>query len=93
MPNKMKDSKIKDPFKGVKRKPVSPSKQIRTPSHGGKKMMGGGTMRKPMMAKSGKSIKIKGLTPAQKGSLKAGKGKKGVSLKAGFKKLRRGGKA
>ena len=89
----MKDSKIKDPFKGVKKKPVSPSKQIRTPSHGGKKMMGGGTMRKPMMAKSGKSIKIKGLTPAQKGSLKAGKGKKGVSLKAGFKKLRRGGKA
>ena len=50
-----------------------------------KKLMGGGTMRKPMMAKSGKSIKIKGLTPAQKGSLKAGKGKKGVSLKDGFK--------
>ena len=89
----MKNPKVKNPFKGVKKKPVSPSKQIRTPSHGGKKMMGGGTMRKPMMAKSGKSIKIKGLTPAQKDSLKAGKGKKGVSLKAGFKKLRRGGKA
>ena len=48
MPNKMKNSKVKDPFKGVKKKPVSPSKQIRTPSHGGKKMMGGGTMRKKM---------------------------------------------
>ena len=34
--------------------------------------------------KKKKSKKIKG---------KAGKGKKGVSLKAGFKKLRRGGKA
>jgi hypothetical protein len=93
MPTRLKDPKIKDPTKGIKKKPVTPKKQIRTPSHGGKKMMGGGTMRKPMMAKSGKSIKIKGLTPAQKGSLKAGKGKKGVSLKAGFKKLRRGGKA
>ena len=94
MPNKngkKMTTKIKNPMKGMGRgKPVTGTKRV---GPGGKKMMGGGTMRKPMMAKSGKSIKIKGLTPAQKGSLKAGKGKKGVSLKAGFKKLRRGGKA
>jgi hypothetical protein len=94
MPNKMKNSKVKDPFKGVKKKPVSPSKQIRTPSHGGKKMMGGGTMRKPVMAKGGKSLKIAPIKP-KKGTGKAGTGKKGISLKGttGIKKLRRGGKA
>ena len=61
---------------------------------GVKKLMGGGTARRPMMAKSGKSVAIKGLTPAQKRNLKAGKGKKGITLKgdAGVKKLRRGGK-
>ena len=48
MPNKMKNPKVKNPLKGVKKKSVTPSKQIRTPSHGGKKMMGGGTMRKKM---------------------------------------------
>tara|TARA_R100000808_G_C2120651_1_gene132013 strand:+ start:951 stop:1229 length:279 start_codon:yes stop_codon:yes gene_type:complete len=92
MPNKKKDPKVKNPFKGIKKKPAPMGKGISLKA-GFKKLMGGGTARKPMMAKSGKSIKIKGLTPAQKGSLKAGKGKKGVSLKAGFKKLRRGGKA
>ena len=63
---------------------------------GVKKLMGGGTTRRRpmMMAKSGKSVTIKGLTPAQKRNLKAGKGKKGITLKAdsGVKKLRRGGK-
>ena len=48
MPTRLKDPRIKDPTKGIKKKPVSPKKQIRTPSHGGKKMMGGGTMRKRM---------------------------------------------
>ena len=57
-----------------------------------KKLMGGGTMRKPMMAKRGKTVKIPAITP-KKGIGKAGTGKKGVSLKAGFKKLKRGGKA
>tara|TARA_R100000773_G_scaffold32578_1_gene27785 strand:+ start:462 stop:743 length:282 start_codon:yes stop_codon:yes gene_type:complete len=92
MPTRLKDPRIKDPTKGIKKKPVSPKKQIRTPSHGGKKMMGGGTMRKPMMAKRGKTVKIPAITP-KKGIGKAGTGKKGVSLKAGFKKLKRGGKA
>ena len=93
MPNKKKDPKVKNPFKGIKKKPTPMGKGVSLKA-GFKKLMGGGTARKPMMAKDGKAIKkIKGLTPAQKGSLKAGKGKKGVSLKAGFKKLRRGGKA
>ena len=63
---------------------------------GVKKLMGGGTTRRRpmMMAKSGKSVTIKGLTPSQKRNLKAGKGRKGITLKAdsGVKKLRRGGK-
>ena len=60
---------------------------------GVKRLMGGGTARRPMMAKSGKYTSMK-LTPAQKRNLKAGKGKKGITLKgdAGVKKLRRGGK-
>ena len=59
-----------------------------------KKLMGGGTMRKPMMAKKGKTVKIAPIKP-KKGTGKAGTGRKNISIKgdSGIKKLRRGGKA
>ena len=56
MPNKQKDPKIKNPFKGIKKKPVPMKKGISLKA-GYKKLMGGGTARKPMMAKDGKAIK------------------------------------